>query len=403
MKDIFDVIIVGAGAAGLMCAITAGKLGKSVLLLERNKNPGAKILISGGGRCNFTNERVTADAYISDNPHFVKSALARYTHLDFLDFMTRNQLTWHEKTLGQLFCDQGAKAILNALLTECQASGVDVRTSVDISEVSRNDGGFLVKSESNSFGAKSLVVASGGLSIPKMGATDFGYKLARQFGLKVVEPRPALVPLTFAPGVVDEMKQLAGVSAPSVISLSSTGAGQGKTVKAPDFRENLLFTHRGLSGPAVLQISSYWQPGGEVLINLMPDQAGLLNWLKQCRDTKPAAHLKTLLAAVLPARLSEYVTKGFDRPVGEQSNANLEKLSERIACWRLTPTGTEGFKKAEVTSGGVSTAAISSKTMEAKDQPGLYFIGECVDVTGWLGGYNFQWAWASGYVAGQSA
>lgn len=403
MTNKFDVVVIGAGAAGLMCAITAGQMGKSVLLLERNKSPGAKILISGGGRCNFTNERVTADAYISDNPHFVKSALARYTHLDFLDFMNRNQLTWHEKTLGQLFCDQGAKAILKALIAECQAAGVDLRTSIDITDVTRSEVGFQVSSDSGTFTAKSLVVAAGGLSIPKMGATDFGYKLARQFGLKVVEPRPALVPLTFAPDIVEGMKQLAGVSAPSVISLPPVKTEQKRAIKAPDFRENLLFTHRGLSGPAVLQISSYWQPGGDVQVNLLPEKSGMLDWLKQCRDKKPTAQLKAVLSSVLPARLSEYVTTGFDRPIGEQSNANLEKLADRITCWHLTPTGTEGFKKAEVTSGGVSTAAISSKTMEAKNQPGLYFIGECVDVTGWLGGYNFQWAWASGFVAGQSA
>lgn len=402
VKKVYDLIVIGAGAAGLMCAFTAGRRGMSVLLLERNKKPGAKILISGGGRCNFTNERISADAYISDNPHFVKSALARYTYQDFLDLIAAHGLTWHEKTLGQLFCDQGSKAILSVLLKECDEAGVELQTAVDILDVERADNGFSLKTDDAVILGRNLVVASGGLSIPKMGATDFGYRTARKFGLKVVEPRPALVPLTFAPELVDEMKQLAGVSADSVLALPKEKARKGKAQPAPNFRENLLFTHRGLSGPAILQISSYWKPGGDVLVNLLPNVQDALALLKEERDKNPTSTLKSVFSDMLPTRLSDYMIGEEQGPLANLSNQVLEGVAKRLASWGLQPTGTEGFKKAEVTSGGVATSGLSSKTMEAKKVPGLYFIGECVDVTGWLGGYNFQWAWASGHAAGEA-
>ncbi len=388
----YDVIIIGAGAAGLMCAITAGSRGKKVLLLERNKKPGAKILISGGGRCNFTNQDVDPVAYISENPHFAKSALSRYTPWDFMDMLDRGGLSWHKKTLGQLFCDQGAKAVLKVLLDECTVAGVTMQLEADITEVSCLDGKYRLSGSCEATADK-LVIASGGLSIPQMGATDFGYRVARQFGLKITEPRPALVPLVFDTETVEQMKVLAGVSADSRVSVVGD-----KTV--PPFRENLLFTHRGLSGPAILQISSYWNSGGAVSIDLLPDEEGVAAWLRQQRIDSAKASVVSVLSRSLPARLAEQIATGWSGNMASLSNAAIDGLAARLSSWTLLPTGTEGFKKAEVTRGGVSTAELSSKTMEAKKSPGLYFIGECVDVTGWLGGYNFQWAWASGHAAG---
>lgn len=393
MRKSFDVIIIGAGAAGLMCAITAGNLGKKVLLLERNKKPGAKILISGGGRCNFTNLDATASAYISENPHFAKSALSRYSPWDFIDLIARHGLTWHEKTLGQQFCDQGAKAILKVLLDECGTAGVDLLLDEDTKNISKEGDVFNIQSTSGQFCASQLVIAAGGVSIPKMGATDFGYRTARQFGLTVVEPKPALVPFVFGGEDQAAMRQLAGVSADSYVTL--TNAKQ-----FPGFRENLLFTHRGLSGPAILQISSYWGDGDPISIDIVPTHDGLLDWLKTERDARGASSVKSALAQLLPDRLAEQIASKWPGKLAELSNDSLDKLAERIKNWKLVPTGTEGFAKAEVTRGGVSTHELSSKTMEAKSVPGLYFIGECVDVTGWLGGYNFQWAWASGHAAG---
>lgn len=394
MPDHYDVIIIGAGAAGLMCAITAGKRGKRVLLLERNKKPGAKILISGGGRCNFTNQDIVPTAYISENPHFAKSALSRYTPWDFMDLLARHGISWHEKTLGQLFCDQGAKAILKVLLDECSAAGVELRLEVEIDGVEGSDDGYLIRGKDD-FSAKQLVIASGGLSIPQMGATDFGYKVARQFGLKIIEPRPALVPLIFEPEIVERMKELAGVAADSRVSVL-----EDKT--APSFRENLLFTHRGLSGPAILQISSYWQSGGAITIDLAPDQAAVSAWLRQQRTDSPKASIGAILSGWLPARLANQIAGSFPGNMASLSNSAIDALTGRLTNWTLAPKGTEGFKKAEVTRGGVSTAELSSKTMESNKASGLYFIGECVDVTGWLGGYNFQWAWASGHAAGNA-
>lgn len=393
MKKSFDIIIIGAGAAGLMCAITAGGLGKQVLLLERNKKPGAKILISGGGRCNFTNQDTVPTAYLSENPHFAKSALSRYTPWDFMDLIAGHGLTWHEKTLGQLFCDQGAKAILKVLLNECEKAGVTLQLNSDISNVQKRSNGFAVTANDQTYDASSVVVACGGVSIPKMGATDFGYRLARQFGLAVVQPEPALVPLTFSNDIVAQMKVLAGVSADSRMTIE----GDRNT---PQFRENLLFTHRGLSGPAVLQISSYWSAGHSLSIDLMPSETDVFEFLKTARETMKSATVRSFLSGLLPDRLAEQIAEGWPGRLAEQSNQSLQKLAERLGDWCITPTGTEGFAKAEVTRGGVSTAELSSKTMEAKSVPGLYFIGECVDVTGWLGGYNFQWAWASGHAAG---
>lgn len=375
-----------------MCAITAGRRGRRVLVLELSKKPGAKILISGGGRCNFTNEGTTAAAYISENPHFAKSALSRYTPFDFMDLLASHGLTWHEKTLGQLFCDQGAKAVLKTLLDECAAAGVEIKLLAEVEAVEKSAGVFEVKGEGFGYTAGNLVVATGGISIPQMGSTDFGYRLARQFGMRIVEPRPALVPFIFEEDIRQHMTALAGVAAPASVRLGRGGA--------PTFFESILFTHKGLSGPAILQISSYWEPGQEITIDLLPAKSDIEGFLKSSRERAPTSHLKTILSQFLPTRLSEQIAVQWPGPLAELSNRSLEETAKRLKQWSLVPSGTEGFKKAEVTKGGVATDALSSKTMEAKNVPGLYFIGECVDVTGWLGGYNFQWAWASGNAAG---
>jgi predicted Rossmann fold flavoprotein len=385
-----DVVVVGGGAAGLMCAATAAARGRKVLLLEHNKRPGAKILISGGGRCNFTNQDAVAAAYLSENRHFAKSALSRYTPWDFMDLLARHGVTWHEKTLGQLFCDQGAGRILEVLLAECRDAGAEVRSGVAVKGVTFEGGRYLLATSAGPVSAEALVIASGGLSIPKMGATGFAYDVARQFGLALVEPEPALVPFTFTDRDLAFMKPLAGVAADSVVACGKAS-----------FREALLFTHRGLSGPAILQISSYWHAGEVVTINLLPDEGDVLGWLKHCRDTRPKAALKTLLAEKIATRLADAIAESWPGIMASFSNKTLEAIAARLGAWEVVPAGTEGFAKAEVTRGGVDTDGLSSKTMEAKAQPGLYFIGECVDVTGWLGGYNFQWAWASGWAAGQ--
>ncbi|MBO6504239.1 MAG: NAD(P)/FAD-dependent oxidoreductase [Kordiimonadaceae bacterium] len=392
MPNRYDVIIIGAGAAGLMCALTVGGKGKRVLLLERNKKPGAKILISGGGRCNFTNQDTVPTAYLSKNPHFAKSALSRYTPWDFMDLIAGHGLTWHEKTLGQLFCDQGSKAILKVLLDECQKAGVTLQLNAEINSVKKGEQGFEVSASDACHSAVSLVVASGGVSIPQMGATDLAYRLAEQFGLKIVKPEPALVPLTFEPDVVANMKELSGVAADCSIAVEGMKS-------APVFRENLLFTHRGLSGPAVLQISSYWELGQSIDINLVPSQKDVYDELRNARETAKASTVRSYLSKLLPDRLAEQIAQGWPGRLAEQSNKSLTSLADRLGHWQVTPNGSEGFKKAEVTKGGVCTSELSSKTMEVKSVPGLYFIGEGVDVTGWLGGYNFQWAWASGHAA----
>ncbi len=387
----FDVIILGAGAAGLLCAFTAGRRGRRVLLLDHADQAGKKILISGGGRCNFTNLDARPDRFFSNNPHFCKSALARYTQHDFIALVDKHRIAWHEKTLGQLFCDGSARAIVAMLLDECAAAGVDVRLSHRITEIARSDR-FRVATDHGEFTADALVLATGGPSIPKMGATGFAYQVAEQFGLKLVPPRPALVPLTFAGEELALMQKLAGV-ATEVIA----------TCNRKSFRESLLFTHRGLSGPAILQISSPWQPGMPVTLDLQPGQdAGAV--LLARKHARPKAELKTVLAETLPQRLAQaLVQSGYPaRPIGEIPDKDLYRLADRLKRWTLTPSGTEGYAKAEVTIGGIDTGGLSSQSLQAKDVPGLYAIGEAVDVTGWLGGYNFQWAWSSGWCAGMA-
>jgi predicted Rossmann fold flavoprotein len=364
----FDVVIIGAGAAGLMCALRAGQRGRKVLLLDHAEKVGKKILISGGGRCNFTNLDARPEAFLSNNPHFCKSALARYTQHDFIALVDKHRIAWHEKTLGQLFCDGSARQIVAMLLAECEAAGIDVRVAHRPTAIEKTDR-FVVRTDKGEFEGAALVLASGGLSIPKMGATSFAHDTARRFGLEIVETRPALVPFTA------KVAELAGVSLP-------VEARCGKAV----FREAMLFTHRGLSGPAILQISSYWKPGQEIAVDLLPglDAAKVL---KERKHARPKAEVRTLLAEVMPQRLAAAL-----------ETAKPEALND----WRLTPTGTEGYAKAEVTLGGVDTNQLSSRTMEARKVPGLFVIGEAVDVTGWLGGYNFQWAWSSGWAAGEA-
>jgi predicted Rossmann fold flavoprotein len=382
----YDAIILGGGGAGLMCAAVAGQRGRRVLLLDHADRVGKKILISGGGRCNFTNLHVAPDSYISANPHFAKSALGRYTAQDFLALVERYGIAWHEKTLGQLFCDGSARQIVDMLLDECAQGGVEIRTGRSAGEIGHADGRFNVGDAS----APALVIATGGPSIPKLGATGYAYDLARRFGLKVVEPRPALVPLTLPPAQA-LFRELSGVSTEVV-------ARAGKT----RFREAALFTHRGLSGPAILQISSYWRSGEPIAIDFLPDQAS--GWLVAAKRARPRTTIRKLLSELLPDRLAETLAEQLTL-AGELANLPDRKLADaehRLADWQFRPNGTEGFAKAEVTVGGISTAELSSQTMETRKVPGLYAIGEAVDVTGWLGGYNFQWAWASGWAAGQA-
>ncbi|OCC25282.1 hypothetical protein MB02_00990 [Croceicoccus estronivorus] len=385
----YDAIVVGAGAAGLMCAATAGKLGLDVLVLEHGEWPGKKILISGGGRCNFTNLYTAPECYLSDNPHFAKSALSRFTPQDFLALVQSHGIAWHEKTLGQLFCDGSARQIVEMLLNEC-SNNVQIACRETVRDLSHVDGKFRVATANFAAQAPALVIATGGPSIPKMGATGFAYDVARQFGLKVIQPRPALVPLTLDAREA-LFRDLAGVSTEVIARCGTT-----------TFREAALFTHRGLSGPAILQISSYWTHGKEVEIDFLPEHSP--DWLIDAKRAKPKASLKNLLRDHLPDRLASALNDRLNLadPLAGVSDARLGDAGKRLAGWRLLPNGTEGFAKAEVTAGGVNTAELSSKTMEAKKVPGLYFIGEAVDVTGWLGGYNFQWAWASGSAAGQA-
>ena len=384
----YDVIVLGAGAAGLMCAITAGQRGRRVLVLDHAPQAGAKILISGGGRCNFTNLVTVPDRFLSDNPHFCRSALSRYKPADFVALVQKHGIAFHEKTLGQLFCDGSAREIVAMLLAECAAAGVDVRVKHRVLNVSR-PGAFRVETDQGAFSADRLVVATGGMSIPKMGSTGFAYELARQFGLRLTAVRPGLVPLTFGGDLLETMAGLSGVSLDSVVSVGKRS-----------FREAMLFTHRGLSGPAVVQISSYWREG-PVSLNLLPGRdAGA--FLLERKQARPKAGLAGVLAEVLPARLAGVLAGGMETRMADVPNRVLAPLAERLGGWTVTPDGTEGFAKAEVTMGGVDTRDLSSRTMEANGVPGLFFIGEAVDVTGWLGGYNFQWAWASGWCAGEA-
>ena len=385
-----DVIVLGAGGAGLMCALTAGQRGLRVLVIDHADAPGKKILISGGGRCNFTNTGTVANRFICANPHFVKSALARYQPSDFIEMVERHKIAWHEKTLGQLFCDGSAKQIVGMLLDDCEKGQVSIRLDEAIDEIVHQDGRFEVRTGAGRYSAQSLVVATGGPSIPKLGATGFAYEVARQFGLKVVEPRPALVPFTLA-GDEALFRDLSGVATETSVSCNRQS-----------FREASLFTHKGLSGPAMLQISSYWRHGQSIEVDFLPDRNA--GWLLEAKREVPKASLGSLLAAELPNRLSEVLSAklGVERSLSEVSDKVLERAEQQLRHWSFSPNGTEGFAKAEVTVGGVSTAELSSKTMAAKKLPGLYFIGEAVDVTGWLGGYNFQWAWASGVAAGEA-
>jgi predicted flavoprotein YhiN len=416
----FDVVVLGAGAAGLMCAATAGQRGRRVALLEHGGQAGRKILISGGGRCNFTNLHCGPQNFISENRHFAKSALAGYGPLDFVALVERYGIPWHEKKLGQLFCDGSSRAILEMLLAECALGGVEVVLNAREIRVERAGSGFLVASSAGEFESAAVVVATGGLSIPKMGATGLGYEIAAQFGLKVVEPRPALVPLVLG-GDEKAWTELAGVATEVVAWVETTdedrfsgaeahgeGAGSVVGVKTPTyqrvpfpvpFREKMLVTHRGVSGPAVLQASSYWRAGQELVLDLAPD-ADVLAMLKVPGARRDVAALRQALRQVLPQRLAAFLAE-TGAPAG-WGNAALEALEGRLHGWRLHPVGTEGFEKAEVTAGGVDTDGLHSRTMEARAMPGLYIIGEAVDVTGWLGGFNFQWAWASGVAAGKS-
>jgi predicted Rossmann fold flavoprotein len=386
----YDAIVLGAGGAGLMSALVAGQRGARVLVIDHADEPGKKILISGGGRCNFTNIGAAPDRYISANPHFAKSAMSRYMPTDFIEMVDRHGIAWHEKTLGQLFCDGSAKQIVAMLLDECTKGDVTIALGDAISAVDHGDRRYSVNFGNRTATAPALVIATGGPSIPKMGATGFAYDLARRFGLKVVEPRPALVPFTLGGDEV-LFRSLAGVSADII-------ARCGKTA----FREAALFTHKGLSGPAILQISSYWRHGQTLEIDFLP--AHDADWLRNLKRERPRSTLRSALASALPDRLAETLDEriGLASSLADTTDRVLEGAEQQLRSWRFTPNGTEGFAKAEVTAGGVSTAALSSQSMAARDVPGLYAIGEAVDVTGWLGGYNFQWAWASGWAAGQA-
>jgi predicted Rossmann fold flavoprotein len=385
-----DAIVLGAGGAGLMAAAVAGQRGRRVLVVDHAPEPGRKILISGGGRCNFTNLGTAPDRYVSANPHFAKSALGRYTAGDFLEMVERHGIAWHEKTLGQLFCDGSARQIVAMLLDECAAGDVTIRLGAAIRDVSHADGCFTVVHGDTSMTAPALVIATGGPSIPKLGATGFAYDLARKFGLKVVEPRPALVPLTL-PAEEALFRSLSGVATEVV-------ARCGKAA----FREAALFTHRGLSGPAILQVSSYWRHRESVGIDFLPDRGE--GWLLEAKRTRPRAGLRSVLGAALPDRLAETLAErlAITGELGNQRDATLREVEQRLADWRFVPDGSEGFAKAEVTVGGIATDGLSSRTMVARHMPGLFVVGEAMDVTGWLGGYNFQWAWASGWAAGQA-
>jgi predicted Rossmann fold flavoprotein len=388
-----DVLIVGAGAAGLMCAIAAGQRGRRVLVVDHANKVGKKILMSGGGRCNFTNTGASPTNYLSANPHFAKSALARYTPADFIVLVEKHRIAYHEKELGQLFCDDSSKQIVRMLLDECAGAGVTVEANCGVQRVRKTPEGFSVLTTRGEVHAESLVVASGGLSIPSMGASGFGYELARQFGHAVLPTRAGLVPLTLSGRHQEHYQDLAGVALAAV----ETRVGKQR------FRAGLLFTHRGLSGPAILQISSYWKPGDDLRIDLLPDlQVG--PYLVEQRTARPLAELKTVLGEVLPKRLAQRLCEQWfeSRPMRQYRDAELEQIGAQLNAWPITASGTEGYRTAEVTLGGVDTDGLSSSTMQSKLVPGLYFIGEVVDVTGWLGGYNFQWAWASGQAAGEA-
>lgn len=393
-----DVLIIGAGAAGLMCAAQAGYRGKSVVVVDMGKKPARKILISGGGRSNFTNENATPENYLCQNPHFVKSALSRYSSQDFIDLVDRHGLKYHHKTLGQLFCDDSAQDLVDILMTECEWAGVQINLRTEVLSVkptnSDHEQGYIVTTSDKSYQCKSLVVASGGLTMPKLGATPIGYKIAEQFGLNVLETLAALVPFTLHEHDKQRFDGLSGISLPTEVT-SEDGTR---------FKENILFTHRGLSGPAILQISSFWRAGQAVTINLLPE-INLNETLVQWQHEQGQKSVKNLLATLLPKRFVDVLVKDgviADKPIKQLNHPEISALSDYLHTWQIKPNGTEGYRTAEVTLGGVNTDELSSKTFESKKQPGLFFIGEVIDVTGWLGGYNFQFCWASGYACGQA-
>jgi predicted Rossmann fold flavoprotein len=395
----FDIAVIGAGAAGMMCAAVAGQLGRRVVLIDHSQRLAEKIRISGGGRCNFTNLYAGPGNYLSANPHFCRSALARYTPRDFMALLKRHHVTWHEKHKGQLFCDQSSDAIINVLKNECDAGQIAWRTPLSVEEVRRDaEGRFTLDTQSGPITARALVVATGGLSIPKIGATDFAYRIARQFGHKLIDTRPALVPLTFAAADWAPFAALSGVSLEVQLATGNKKTGA-------EFNEDLLLTHRGLSGPGVLQISSYWQPGEPIHINLLPERDATTELLESKTGTR--RQIANLLSEWVPQRLAHVWLETHQIPadarVADLPDKTLRRVGDALSRWTLTPNGTEGYRKAEVTRGGVDTRGLSSSTMMSERTPGLYFIGEAVDVTGWLGGYNFQWAWASGVAAGQAA
>ena len=390
--DSFDVVVIGAGAAGMMCAIEAGKRGRKVLVVDHAAAPGEKIRISGGGRCNFTNIHAAPANFISANPHFAISALRRYTQKDFIAWVEREGIAYHEKTLGQLFCDDSAKQIIEMLTRAMRANGVELRLRTTVEKIEKTSDGFRLALPHGPVTCASVVIASGGKSIPKMGATGFGYEIAQQFGLNIIETRPALVPLTFEVKTLERLKPLAGVAVDAV-------AACGKT----KFAEAMLFTHRGLSGPAILQISSYWREGQAITVTMAPG-VKLTEVLKAARGSRGKQAVITVLADHLPRRVGQMILDEIGAPanVGDLSDKLIARIDEAVNAWTVKPVGSEGYRTAEVTLGGVDTNDLDSKTMAAKEVPGLHFIGEVVDVTGWLGGYNFQWAWSSGWVAGQA-
>jgi predicted Rossmann fold flavoprotein len=413
-----DVLILGAGAAGLMCAIEAGRRGRRTLVLEHADRPGKKVLISGGGRCNFTNLHARAENFLSANLHFAKSALARFTPQDFLALVEKHRIPWHEKTLGQLFCDRSAHDILNLLLAECAESNARIQLSTRILSVTHTDGRFRIETSAGPITAASLVVATGGLSIPKMGATSFGYDLAAQFGHPIIPTRPGLVPLVFNVQDQSDWCDLSGISAEVIATAPKAPPARNAKPPRIAFREKMLITHRGISGPAILQISSYWRPGEPIEINLAPSvptpsqdstDLGIFTPLTQPSARRDISSAAQALRAFVPGRLADrwraLYSRENPRRAQQRNLANtvLAEMERQLHAWRIFPAGTEGYEKAEVTAGGVDTASLDARTMQSRIVPGLYFIGEVVDVTGWLGGYNFQWAWASGYSAGQSA
>ncbi len=389
-----DVVIIGAGAAGLMAAATAGYKGRSVTVVDMGKKPGRKILISGGGRCNFTNENAGSENYLCQNPHFAKSALSRYSAQDFIELVDRHGLNYHHKTLGQLFCDHSAQDIVDILMTECEWAGVNIAMRSEVISVNKNDTGYIVQTSGESYQCESLVIASGGLTMPKLGASPIGYKIAEQFGLNVLPTTAALVPFTLHDHDKQKFDGLSGISIATKVT-----SEDGTT-----FKENILFTHRGLSGPAILQISSFWRAGQAVTINLLPESS-IRELITEWRETSPQKSLKNMLITVLPKRFVEALVKQkniTDKAINQISNDEITYLTQYLHHWQIKPNGTEGYRTAEVTLGGVDTDELSSKTFEAKKAKGLYFIGEVIDVTGWLGGYNFQFAWSSGVACGQA-